>query len=123
MGSYIFDFFGLGQDFKKVGVGKEIKASKHRSFRFKILFKAAIDSVEHVVHTFEGIRKGAVFSETGLEHVGSVLCVNLDFSPTFINSLEFFRFSGQLLHDVRGVENWLQVSPLHLALEPLFHRI
>jgi hypothetical protein len=43
---YFFNVFSLGENFKKIIVGKEVEAGKDSSFSFKILLKTLLNFIK-----------------------------------------------------------------------------
>lgn len=54
-------------------------------------------------------------------YLGVLDTVPHDFFPMFINNLEKAALLWNLLHDVLRREDWLQVEPLGLQLQPLVY--
>lgn len=54
-------------------------------------------------------------------YLGVLDTVSHDLFPVFVNSLEEVSLLRNLLHDILRGEDWLQVEPLGLDLQPLVY--
>jgi len=124
--SDILDLLSLTEDFKKIIGSQEVESGENGTFLFKIVFKTSLDLLEVEIASSKCLKKTrAIFKLTSAsnEAVGVSLSALDDLDPLFVNSLELFGFSGQLLGDIVRVKDRLEIGPVTLALEPLFNDI
>lgn len=118
MGLHSKGLLGFREDFKQLVRGQEVESWEESSLGFKIVVKTLLN--------FFKVSVGRVqdFSDVVPLHdsKGSLGIVNSGHqsSPGSINTLELGSFLWHLVHDIVRGEDWLQVKPHRLHLEPHF---
>lgn len=121
MRSDIFHFLCLGKNFEQIIIRQEIESSENASLGFKIISETSLNDFKVSIGFLESLEK--TFSGACFESIWVLNASSDTGFPNFIDSLEFFVFRWKLLHDIWGIENWLEIHPLTLAFHPLIDTI
>jgi len=112
---------GLGQDFKKLVVGKEVEPGKPGSLSFEIVAQSLLDHVEKLATLLEALEELLVVAKLDAQHIASGR--NHRLAPVLVYAIEPLPLDGELLVYVGRVENGLQVQPIPLDRKPLVHNL
>jgi len=98
----------LRQNLQEFVVGQEVKAREPHPFGFEILFEALLDLVQRAVGFLEVLKKPRAVLD-GRDHLGVVRGGRHSDAPVLVDVGELYALLGELLLDVVGREDGLQV--------------
>ena len=102
-------------------IGKEVESGEGSPFGLQVVFQLLLDVLQALIGILEFDQKS--IGATAVNDQGLLLGLSHVVSPELISQLELLGFVRELLLDVLGVEDVLQVHPLALEGEPLVQHV
>jgi hypothetical protein len=121
MGLHSLGVSCLRKNLKKLIVRQEEETWEGTSLSFKIVFKALLDFVKLFVVVLEFTKKSV--TTASIEHESVLFSSEHCVFPELINLLELSSLIWQLLLDILGIENILEIHPGLLEDKPLINAI